>query len=168
MINADQGYAESDCITLSCSVPQGSVLGPILFTLYILPLGNICRKHNVEYHGYADDQPEYLSFTPNEMSNKEQCIENLQKCIDDIQIWMRMNMLKLNDYNTEFMMLGTKRNLEKAKACTTYIMIRDNETKIVRHLGFHLDNELKSGVHVNKLNNSPFITNKRIASIDTY
>ena len=103
-----------------------SVLGPILFTLYILPLGDICRKHNVEYQGYADDQ-EYLSFTPSETSNKEQCIENLEKCIDDIWIWVRTNLLKLNDSKIEFMMLDTKRNLEKVETCTISIKIRDDE-----------------------------------------
>ena len=91
VINADQGHAELDTITLSYSIPHESVLGPILFTLYTLLLGDICRKHNVEYHGYADDQQEYLSFTPTETSNKEQCIENLEKCIDDIWLWFRTN-----------------------------------------------------------------------------
>ena len=103
--DADQGHAESDPITLSCGVPQGSVL-----PCCILPQCDICRKHNVEYHGYADNQWEYLGFTPTETSNKEQCNENLEKCINDIWIWMRTNLLKLNDTKTEFMMLGTKKS----------------------------------------------------------
>ena len=69
--DADQGHGELDPITLSCSVQQGLVPGLILSTLYISHLGDICRKHNVEYHGYADDQQEYMSFTPTETSNKE-------------------------------------------------------------------------------------------------
>ena len=81
---------------------------------------------------------------------------------------MRTNLLKFNDSKTEFMMLGTKRNLEKAEACTTSIKTRNDEIKnvtSVRDLGFHLDNELKSGVHVNMLTSTLFIPIKRIANI---
>ena len=87
VFNADQGHTELDPITLSCSVPQGLVLGPILFTLYFSLLGDICRKHNVQYQGYADDQQEYLSFTPTETGNKEECTENLEKSMTSGYGW---------------------------------------------------------------------------------
>ena len=79
----------SDNAILKQGIPQGSVLSPILFTLYTSPLGDICREHDVSFQSYADDQQIYLSFSPIQPEGKDKCLQSLGACISDIHLWMR-------------------------------------------------------------------------------
>ena len=96
-----------ESVWLSQGVPQGSVLGPILLSLFISPLGDICHEHNICFHSYADDQQVYLSFDPSIQGDEELNVKSLEVCIHDIQIWMKTNLLKLNDNKMEVILIGT-------------------------------------------------------------
>ena len=89
----------SDFANIICGVPQGSVLGPLKFCLYLLPLSAILKYHNIGYHVYADDTQLYVSF---KCKHPLEAISKLNRCLADIRRWMITNKLKINDSKTEF------------------------------------------------------------------
>ena len=68
-------------VTVTFGVSSGRFLGSILFTLYQAPLGSICKKHEVTYHLYADDQQIYLSFNPKKKGSQEELISKPENYI---------------------------------------------------------------------------------------
>ena len=85
---------QSEHTTLHYGVPQGSVLGPVLFILYTQPLFNLVSKHAVSHHAFADDNQLYKIST---LDAIHQSIETLQTCTIDVKSWMTANKLQLND-----------------------------------------------------------------------
>ena len=81
------GDSISSSAPLPCGVPQGSILGPILFSLYLLPLGSILRKYGISFHCYADDTHIYFPLKLKDTNN----LEPLLDCLKDIKNWMALN-----------------------------------------------------------------------------
>ena len=85
----------NDESSMQTTVPQGSVLGPILFKLYMPPLGNIKRNHSVHFHCYADDTELYLSIKPDETNH----LNTIQGCLKDLKTWMTLHFFVKHGQN---------------------------------------------------------------------
>ena len=95
---------------LSCGLPQGSVLGPILFNMYTTPLSTLISSRSLNHHLYADNTQIFISFPPKTITT---AITKLQDTISDISSEMTANLLSLNPSKTEFMLIGLPQQISK-------------------------------------------------------
>ena len=140
----------SNKVQLTCGVPQGSVLGPLLFIIYTLPLGDLIReRYNMNFHLYADDTQLYMAFTPTP-ADAEQCTKKLENCVHDIHDWMLCNNLKLNGDKTEMLVIGTRQQHAKVQGLSIKIDGDTIEPKDeARNLGVIFDKHMTLKAHVN-------------------
>ena len=137
------GKTVSDSVQLTRGVPQGSVLGSVLFTAYTIPIAAICRKYFVKYHMYADDTQLYVVFDPAIPGDRERALDRLKICIQKIRYWMLIHELKLNDDKTEYNIFQSKHNDQKYG--TTDLDLIDftfESGTSVRNLGAYFDKHM--------------------------
>ena len=98
---------------VNCSVPQGSVLGPVEFAAYTENIIDLTERHNVRSHLYADDTQLYDCCRFEHVSDVR---SRLTSCVNEVAQWCASRRLQLNSDKTEVIWFGSKANLVKLKA----------------------------------------------------
>jgi len=154
----------SSPLELFFGVPQGSVLGPVLFSLYSSKLAKILDAHGVKYHFYADDTQIYMPI-----SNITSAQSKVTNIMNDIKLWMHERKLKLNEGKTEIIIINGPLNNDTSVQAKSTTFIQDiRPANHVRDLGLILDEKLSFKNHFNSVIKSCNYQLRKLSSIVKY
>lgn len=144
------GLSSSWCL-IKQGVPQGSVLGPLLFSMYISPISNLISSYGLSHHVYADDISIFSSF---DSAILQASFKTIRDCTSHLLDWCNANRLKLNPDKSEVLVCPSH-----SCPVPNSIFIGDSivsPSPCVRYLGVLFDSSLSFEGHVNQMCRSSF------------
>ncbi len=158
--------SKSEPTIIKYGVPQGSVIGARMYTMYTQPLSDIMMVHDVCYHSYADDTQLYVQCDNTEPAKIVAC-QKLENCISEICEWMRINCLKLNEEKTDFIVF----NCNKQASDTMSLKVGNQlvaSSVSVKILGVIFDNNMTLELHIINVCKSVHLHIRKIRHIRKY
>ena len=148
---------------LSCGMPQGSVLGPLFFSLYTTDVFHLVEQQQLRIHGYADDLQIYDHTLP---GDTDAVSRRFAACVEDVMAWMASNRLKLNSSKTEIIWFGSATRL--GTCSTKSISIAGDAIRPVdnvRNLGVIFDSALSFKLHVSSVARTCYYQIRQIRTV---
>ena len=139
---------------ISCGVPQGSVPGPRLYTLYSAPISDIIRTYNVDHMIYADDTCIYIVF---HYDDRENYLCTIESCLHHLEDWFNSSRLCLNPDKTEVLLCppSLRFNISNVRLLNISGNIIPYTTN-VKHLGVYLDHYFTFDDHIKHICQTSF------------
>ena len=131
---------------ITCGVPQGSVLGPLLFIVHTAEVIDVVDRFGYAVHVYADDLQLHTHVDPPDSPG---IVQTFSDCVEAVKDWMSSNRLKLNPSKTEIIWLDSSRRLGHCPMGPLQIAgAWITPSKHVRDLGVIIDSDLSMSTHV--------------------
>jgi len=151
---------QSKLIGVDCSVPQGSVLGPLEFISYTKDVIDFFTRNRVCHHLFADDKQLYRT---GKISEIDTIRHQLCCCVTKIRDWCSSRRLQLNALKTKLQWFGSRANLCKLLSADLTLSVGNDVIQpvtVVRDLGVYLDNELTMKQHISRVVSSFFFQSR--------
>ena len=158
-------HSRSNFRDLLIGVPQGSVMGPVLYLMYTIPISEVIKTHKLNYHLYVDDTQLYVAFKNDDIDS---ITDRIADCVTDICLWMERNELELKKQKTDILLIHSE--FRNSPSLDEIILGNEQLTmaRTVTNLGIIFDREISFNYQINQLWRTLFFLLRNLFKIRKY